>query len=180
MEYWEFRFRVSYCLLITYHVKDENFILYDIVNIHGNVCLLLLTPFVQSMVGNLNLRGWVSQFSPQSCPTLCDPVDCCMPGFPVHHQHSCPLSQWCHPTISSSVVSFSFCLQSFPASGSFQMSQFCTSVGQSIEVSTSASVLPMNIQDWFPLGWTGWIFLQPKGFSRLGILPKFRVLVKKH
>ena len=63
MEYWEFRFRVSYCLLITYHVRDENFILYDIVNIHSNVCLLLLTPFVQSMIGNLILRGWITQFS---------------------------------------------------------------------------------------------------------------------
>ena len=68
----------------------------------------------------------------------------------------CPLSQWYHPIISSSVVPFS-CLQSFPASGSFQMNQFFTSYGQSIGVSASASVLPMNIQDWFPLGWTGWI-----------------------
>ena len=63
MEYWEFIFRVSYCLLITYHVRDENFILYDIVNIHSNVCFLLLTPFVQSMIGNLILRGWITQFS---------------------------------------------------------------------------------------------------------------------
>ena len=73
--------------------------------------------------------------------------------------NSCPLSQWCHPTISSSVVPFSSSLQSFPASGSFHMSQFFTSSGQSIGVSASASVLPMNIQDWFPLGWTGWISL---------------------
>ena len=71
--------------------------------------------------------------------------------------NSCPSSQWCHPTISSSVVPFSSCLQSFPASGSFQMTQFFASGGQSIGVSASASVLPMNIQDWFPLGWTGWI-----------------------
>ena len=83
-------------------------------------------------------------------------------------------------TISSSVVPFSSHPWAFPASGSFPVSQLFTASGQSIEVSTSASVLPMNIQDWFPLGWTGWIFLQPKGFSRLGILPKFRVLVKKH
>ena len=72
---------------------------------------------------------------------------------------SCPLSRWCHPTISSSDVPFSSCLQSFPASGSFQMSQFFTSGGQSIGVSASTSVLPKNIQDWFPLGWIGWIFL---------------------
>ena len=71
--------------------------------------------------------------------------------------NSCPLSQWCHPTISSSVIPFSSCLQSFPASGSFQMSQFFISGGQSIGVSASASVLPVNIQDWFPLGWTGLI-----------------------
>ena len=81
--------------------------------------------------------------------------------------NSCPSSQWCHPTISSSVIPFSSCLQSFPASGSFQMSQFFASGGQSIGVSTSISVLPMNIQDWFPLGWTGWISLLSKGLSRV-------------
>ena len=79
----------------------------------------------------------------------------------------CPLSRWCHPTISSSVIPFFSCLWSFPASGYFQMSQFFTSGGQSIGASASASVLPMNIQDWFPLGWTGWIFLQSKGLSRV-------------
>ena len=83
------------------------------------------------------------------------------------YSDSCPLSQWCHPTISSSVVPFSSHLQSFPASGSFQMSQFFASGGQTIGVSASASVLPMNIQDWFPLGWTGWISLLSKGFSRV-------------
>ena len=82
------------------------------------------------------------------------------------YSNSCPLSRWCHPTISSSVVPFS-CLQSFPASESFQMSQFFASGGQSIGVSASASVLPLNIQDWFPLGWTGWISLQSKGLSRV-------------
>ena len=81
--------------------------------------------------------------------------------------NSCPLSRWCHPTISSSVIPFSSCLQSFPASRSFQMSQFFTLGGQSIRVSASTSVLPMNIQDWFPLGWTGWISLQFKGLSRV-------------
>ena len=74
---------------------------------------------------------------------------------------------WCHPTISSSVVPFFSCLQSFPESGSFPMSQFFTSGGQSIGVSASSSVFPMNIQDWFPLGWTGWIPLQSKGHSRV-------------
>ena len=78
-----------------------------------------------------------------------------------------PLSRWFHPTVSSSVLPFSSCLQSFPASGSFQMSQFFTSGGQSLGVSASASVLLMNIQDWFPLGWTGWISLQFKGLSIL-------------
>ena len=81
--------------------------------------------------------------------------------------NSCPLSQWCHPTISSSVIPFSSCLQSFLASGSLQMSQFFAWGGQSIGVTASTSVLPMNTQDWAPLGWTGWISLQSKGLSRV-------------
>ena len=85
---------------------------------------------------------------------------------PGVYSNSCPLSQWCHPTISFSVIPFSR-LQSFPASGSFPMGQFFASGGQSIGVSTSTSVLPMNIQDWIPLGWTGWISLQSKGLSRV-------------
>ena len=91
----------------------------------------------------------------------------CLPPTPGIYSNSCPLIWWCHPTISSSVVPFSSCLQSFPASGSFQMSQLFASGGQSVGVSASASVLPMIIQDWFPLGWTGWIFLQSKGLSRV-------------
>ena len=91
----------------------------------------------------------------------------CPTPTPRVYSNSRPLSRWCHPTISSSVVPFSSHLQSFPASGSFQMSQFFASGGQSIGVSASASVLPMNIQDWFPLGWTGWIYLQSKGLSRV-------------
>ena len=83
------------------------------------------------------------------------------------YSNSCPLSQWCHPTISFSVVPFSSHLQSFPASGSFPVSQFFTIGGQSIGGSASASVFPMNIQDWFPLGWTGWIFLLSKRLSRV-------------
>ena len=82
------------------------------------------------------------------------------------YSNPCPLSRWCHPTISSSVIPFSSCPQSFPASGSFQMSQLFASGGQSIRVSASTSVLPMNTQDWSPLGWTGWI-LQSKGLSRV-------------
>ena len=91
----------------------------------------------------------------------------CLKPTPRIYSNSCPLSRWCHPTISSSVVPFSSCLQSFPASGSFQMSQLFASRGQSYGVSASTSVLPMNIQDWFPLGWTGWISLQSKGLSRV-------------
>ena len=90
----------------------------------------------------------------------------CPSPTPRAYSNSLPLSQWCHPTISSSVVPFSR-LQSFPASGSFQMSQLFTSGGQSIGVSASATVLPVNIQDWFPLGWTGWISLQSKGLARV-------------
>ena len=88
---------------------------------------------------------------------------------PTHRacSNSCPSSRWCHPAISSSVVPFTSCLQSFPESGSFSISQLFASGGQSIGVSASASVLPMNIQDWFSLGWTGWISLQSKGLSRV-------------
>ena len=102
----------------------------------------------------------------QSCLTLRNPMNCSTPGLSVHHQllefssNSCPLSWWCHPTILSLVLPFSSCLQSFPASGSFPVSQFFTSGGRSIGVSASASVLPVNIQDWFPLGLTGLISLQ--------------------
>ena len=89
----------------------------------------------------------------------------CQSPTPGLNSNSCPLSQWCHPTISSSVIPFSSCLQSFQASGSFQMSQLFASGGQTISASTS--VLPMNIQDWFPLGWTGWNSLKSKGLSRV-------------
>ena len=91
----------------------------------------------------------------------------CSSPTPGVYSNSSRLSWWCHPTISSSVVPFSSHLQSFPASRSFQMSQFFASDGQSIGVSASTSVLPMNIQDWFPLGWTGWISLQSKALSRV-------------
>ena len=91
------------------------------------------------------------------CPSL----------IPGACSNSCPQSRWCHPAISSSGIPFSSCPQSFPASGSFQVSQFFASGGQSTGVSASASVLPMNTQDWFPLGRTGWISLQSKGLSRV-------------
>ena len=117
--------------------------------------------------------GGFSSVQSLSRVRLCDPKDCSTPGLPVHHQlpeltqNSCPLSQWCYPTISSSVVPFSSHLQSFPASVSFPMSQFFTSGGQSIGGSASASVIPMNIQDWSPLGWTGLMSLQSKGLSKV-------------
>ena len=105
--------------------------------------------------GSLRLHGPQHPRPPCPSPT---------PGV---YTNSCPLSQWCHPTISSSVIHFSSCLQSFPASGSFQMSQLFTSGGQSFGVSALVSVLPMNIQDWLPLGLTGWISLQSKGLLRV-------------
>ena len=91
----------------------------------------------------------------------------CPSPNPRVYSNSCPLSLWCQPRISSSVILFSSCLQSFPASWSFPVSQFFTSGGQSIGVSASSSALPMNIQDWFPLGLTGWISLESKGLSRV-------------
>ena len=100
-------------------------------------------------------NGW--QYARPPCPL----------PTPRVYSNSCPLSSRCHPIISTSVIHFSSCLQSFPESVSFQMSQFFASGGQSIGVSASTSVLPKNIQDWFPLGWTGWISLQSKGLSRV-------------
>ena len=95
---------------------------------------------------------------------------------PGIYSNSCPSSRWCHPAISSSVIPFSSCPQSFPASGSFPMSQLFASGGQSIGVSASASVLRVNTQDWSPLGWPGWISLQSKGLSRVF----FNTTVEKH
>ena len=91
----------------------------------------------------------------------------CPSPTPRAYPNSCPLSRWCHPTISSSVIPFSSCLQLFPASGSFPMSQFFTSGGQRFGVSASTSFLPKKSQDWSPLGWTGWISLKSKGLSRV-------------
>ena len=111
--------------------------------------------FSRSVVSNF-LRSHEPQHARPPCPS---------PTLGIY-PNSCPLSQWCHPTISSSVVPFSSCPQSFPASGSFQMSQLFTSSGH-IGVSASTSVLPMDTQDWSPLGWTGRISLQSKGLSKV-------------
>ena len=118
-----------------------------------------ITDIVQFSCSFLNdsLRPHGLQHTRPPCPSTAHGV----------YSNSCPLSWWFHPTISSSVIPFSSHLQSFPASRFFQMSQFFATGGQSIGVSASASVLPMNIQDWFPLGWTGWISLQFKGLSRV-------------
>ena len=117
------------------------------------------SPFssIQSLSVSDSLWPHTLQHSRLPCPSL-SPRAC---------SNSCPSRRWCHPTISSSVVPFCSCLQSFPTSGSFPVSQFFASGGQSIGASASASVLPMNIQDWFPLGWTGLISLQSKGLSRV-------------
>ena len=131
------------CLSIIFNLK---------INMHKHLCSVQFSHSVMS--GSLQPHGPQHARLPYPSPT------------PRAYSNSCPLNRWCHPTISSSVIPFSFHLQSFPALGSFQMSQLFTSDGQSTGVSASASVLPMNIQDWFPLGLTGWI-LQSKGLSRV-------------
>ena len=122
---------------------------------HFNGCIISSVQFSHSVVSN-SLRPHEPQHTRPPCPS------------PTHgvHPNPCPLSWWCHPTISSSVVPFSSCPQYFPASGSFPMSQLFISGGQSIGISASTSVLPMNTQDW-SLGLTGWISLQSKGLSRV-------------
>ena len=122
----------------------------------------------------LNINNHCVQFSSvtQWCLTLCDPMNNstkppCPSPTPRLQPNSCASSQWYHPAISSSVVPFSSCPKSLPASGSFPMSQPFAWGGQSIGVSASTSVLPMTTQDWSPLGWTGWITLQSKGLSRV-------------
>ena len=117
---------------------------------------VVLSQFSRSVVSN-SLRLHKSQHARPPCPSTA----------PRIYSNSCPSSRWCHPAISSTVFPFSSCPQSLPVSGSFPMIQFFTSGGQSIGVSASASVLPMNTQDWSPLGWTSWISLQSKGLSRV-------------
>ena len=126
----------------------------DAVHIYNEILVLLL--FSCSVVSD-SLRPHGLQHARLPCPSP-SPGAC---------SNSCPLSQWCHPKISSSVVPFSSCLHSFPASMLFSMSWLFTSGDQSIGAPSSASVLPMNIQDWFSLGWTGWISLQSKRLSRV-------------
>ena len=137
-------------------------------------CRVLNSPTVCVLFPLSPLRISSVQFSSvaQSCLTLCDPMNQhtrppCPSPTPGVYSNPCPLSRWYYPTISSSVIPFSSCRQSLPASGSFPMSQLFAWSGQSPGVSTSASVLPMNTQDWSPLGWTGWISLQSKGLSRV-------------
>ena len=125
----------------------------DCMDINTLICSVL---FSHSVVSD-SLRPHESQHARPPCPS----------PTPRGHSDSHPLSQWCHSAISSSVLPFSSCPQSFPASGSFQMSQYFAWGGQSTGVSASTSVLPMNTQDWSPLGWTDWISLQSKGLSRV-------------
>ena len=126
-----------------------------------NWCNLCRVQYIQTqsseLLGHVQLFATPSQHARPPCPSPTTRV----------HPNPCPLSHWCHPTISSSAVPFSSCPQSFPAWGSFQMNQLFISGGQSIELSASTSVLPMNTQDWSLLGWTGWISLKSKGLSRV-------------
>ena len=143
-------------------------------------CTLSHAAFIKFLpwipLGNIDIHHvcyWQDQFSSvaQSCPTLCDPMNRSMPGLPVHYQlleSTQTHVHWVGDAIQPShplSFPFSSCSQSFPASGSFPISQLFASGGQSIGVSASTSVLPMNTQDWSPLGWTGWISLQSKGLS---------------
>ena len=152
--------------------------------LHLNGCILLNALSSAEFLKNCSVSAGLSeigseydtsaQFSSvaQSCPTLWPHelqharLPCPSPN-PAVYSNSCPLCQWCHPTNSSSVIPISSCLQSFPASGSFPMNRFFASGAQIIGVSASTSVLPMIIQDWFPLELTGWISLLSKGLSRV-------------
>ena len=142
---------IFHCIYVWYH-------LYPFIYLWTPVCFYVFSSvqFSHSVVSN-SLWPHGLQHTRPPCPS----------PTPKVYSNSCPLHQWCHPTISASVIPFSSHLQSFPASGSFLMSWFFASGGQSIGVSASTSVLPMNLQDWCPLGWTGWISLQFKGLSRV-------------
>ena len=156
----------AYIIIKYTSIKKKNFkkiqLLFTIKNIFNDFSSV---QFSCSVVSD-SLRPHESHHARPPCPSPTLWVD----------SNPCPSSQWCHPTNSSSVIPFSSCFQSFPASGSFPVSQFFASGGQSIGVSALASVIPKNIQDWFPLGWTGWISLQSKGLSRVF----FNVTVQKH
>ena len=132
------------------------------------VSLLLLNNFYASFLKDISVQFSRSVVSDSLWPhELQHARPPCPSPTPRVHPNSCPLSRWCHPAISSSVVPFSSCPQFLPASESFPMSQLFASGGQSTGVSTSTSVPPMNTQDWSPLEWTGWISLQSKGLSRV-------------
>ena len=128
---------------------------------------------MSNLLQNTNDCFWITQFSclVMSSFLWLHGLQHARPPYPSPtpgaYSNSCPSSQWCHPTISSSVIPFSSCTQYYPATGSFLRSQFFTWGGQSTRVSASASVPPMNTQDWSPLGWTGWISLQSTGLSRV-------------
>ena len=148
------------------------FILIDCMNLRKLHHSFDVVPSQLKSKQNINTNDYSAQFS---CSVVFDPLwtdgpqhtrPPCPSPTPEVYPNSCPLSRWCHPTISSSVPFFSH-LRSFPASGSFQMSQLFASGGQSIGVSASTSVLSMNTHDWSPLGWIGWISLQSKGLSRV-------------
>ena len=132
------------------HISDKGFISAMYKELFSSI------QFSRSVVSD-SLQPHGLQHARPSCPS----------PTPRVYSNSCPLSRWWHPTVSSSVITFSFCLQSFPAPGSFPMSQLFTSGGQSIGDSASTLVLPVNIQDWFPLGWTDWISLQSRGLWRV-------------
>ena len=134
------------------------------ITLHYIFLLIYLSPSVQFSSVQFSLSVVFNSLWPHE-PQHTKPP--CPSPTPRVYPNSCPSSWWCHPTISSSIVPFSSCPQSFPASGSFQMSHLSATGGQSIGVSASTSVLPMNTQDWSPLGWTGWISLQSKGLSRV-------------
>ena len=152
---WECRFFKFYLHRQLFITRQYNIVLKQ----HGSV------QFSHSVVSDF-LRPHGLEHTRLSCPS----------PAPRACLNSCPSSQWCHPTISSSVISFSFCPQSIPGSGSFLMSQIFTSGDQSIGASASASVLPVNIQDWSPSEWTGWISLQSKGLSTVF----FNTTIQKH
>ena len=152
---------ISSCLMTTQ--PRYGWVFWKLAVSSGNYFLETGNQFSRSVVSN-SLHPHGLQYTRLLCPS--PTLRAC--------SNACPLSQWCHPTISSSVFPFSSCFQSFPASGSFQMSQLFASGGQSTGVSASASVLPMNIQDWFPLGWTGWISLQSKDSQESSPTPQFK------
>ena len=132
--------------------------------IHLSLCVNIISSSVQLLS---RIQFFVTHGLQHTRPPCPSPT-------PRVYSNSCPLSQWCHPTISSSVMLFSSCLQSFPVIACFLMSKFFTSVGQSTGVSASASILPMNIQDWFPLAWTCWISLCPRDSQESYQTPQFK------